>query len=339
MSREYDLKASEDSVGQLYPVLLSKDAKVIDGYHRLKADEDWRTETLEHIDTEEKLLVARCISNWHRRSVPWSEKAEWINGLARIYQKQGLKIGDRRKGEANEIVNKLIDIIGLGRDTVIEYLDDVFKQEKIGGVPKGRVFVPASQRIETNLGPEVVERHREEVRREIAEEVKEEVKAEVKEEVKTEVREEVKAEVKAEVKEEVAEEVREEVKEELRRDPEFVEEVAEEYRKKKVDELLTEVLGEEKEDVEAKRKTERYHEMVVSTFYRVMGWGVPMVLAMGKEQWDKTLPYIAGIQNRMDFLLAIKPDKPLDEQPEEPKIEVKMDRRKVVEAEYQIVED
>jgi len=69
-----------------------------------------------------------------------------------------------------------------------------------------------------------------------------------------------------------------------------------------------------------------------------MGWGVPMVIAMGREQWDKTLPYIAGIQNRMDFLLAIKPDASLDEQPEEPKIEVQVDRRKIVEAEYQIVE-
>lgn len=295
-------------------MLLSKDEEVIDGYHRLKADKDWRTEILEHIDTEEKLFIARCIANWHRRYVPRAEKEEWINGLARIYKDQGLEIGDRRKGEANEIINKLIDIIGLGRDTVIEYLDDGFKQERIGGVPRGRVIVPASQRIETELGPEYVERHREEIRREITEEVKAEVKAEVKEEIV------------------------EEVKEELRRDPEFVEEVAEEYRKKKVDELLTGVLGDEKEDVETKRRTERYHDMVVSTFYRVMGWGVPMVLAMGKEQWDKTLPYIAGIQNRMDFLYAIKPDASIDEQPEEPKIEVQVDRRKIVEAEYQIVE-
>jgi len=310
-AKEYDLKASEDIVGQLYPVLLSKEEEVIDGYHRLEADKDWRTEILEHIDTEEKLLIARCISNWHRRAVQWSEKEAWINGLAMIYKKQGYKI----RGEypvtggspKNEIVEKIIEITGLSEQTITRYLSEDYKQkEQARTSEQTPPRVPASQRIETELGPEYVERHREEIRREIAEEVKEEVV--------------------------------EEVKEELRRDPGFVEEVAEEYRKKKVDELLTEVLGEEKEDVEGKRRTERYHGMVVSTFYRVMGWGVPMVLAMGREQWDKTLPYIAGIQNRMDFLLAIKPDASLDEQPEEPKIEVQVDRRKIVEAEYQILE-
>lgn len=319
-AKEYDLKASEDIVGQLYPVLLSKDEEVIDGYHRLEADKDWRTEILEHIDTEEKLLIARCISNWHRRAVQWSEKEEWINGLARVYLEQGYKVyGDRRPdgGVPNEIQQKIVEMTGLSEITVGRYLGPEFKQR---GPPirRDEPRIPASKRIETELGPEYVERHREEIRREIAEEVK--------------------AEVKAEVKEEVVEEVRKEIKEELRRDPEFVEEVAEDYRKKKVDELLTGVLGEEKVDVETKRRMERYHDVVVSTFYRVMGWGVPMVLAMGREQWDKTLPYIAGIQNRMDFLLAIKPDASLDEQPEEPKIEVQVDRRKIVEAEYQIVE-
>jgi len=315
-AKEYDLKVSEDIVGQLYPVLLSKDKKVIDGLHRLGADKDWRTETLEQIDTEEKLLIARCVANWHRRSVPWSEKEEWINGLARVYLEQEYKVyGDRRPdgGVPNEIQQKIVEMTGLSEITVGRYLGSEFKQR---GPPirRDEPRVPASKRIETTLGPEVVERHREEIRQEIAEEVK------------------------AEVKEEVVEEVREEVKEKLRRDPEFVEEIAEKYRKKKVDELLTGVLGEEKVDVEAKRRKERYHDVVVSTFYRVMGWGVPMVLAMGREQWDKTLPYLVGIQNRMDFLLAIKPDASIDEQPEEPKIEVQVDRRKIVEAEYQIVE-
>jgi len=314
-AKEYDLKASEDSVGQLYPVLLSKDEEVIDGYHRLEADKDWRTEILEHIDTEEKLFIARCIANWHRRYVPSAEKEEWINGLAKIYQKQGLKVSAYNPAgqSINEILNKIVEATGLHENTIRSYLRGEFKQRAPPSATR-KPRIPASQRIETKLGPEVVERHREEIRREITEEVKAEVKAEVKEEIV------------------------EEVKEELRRDPEFVEEVAEEYRKKKVDELLTGVLGDEKEDVETKRRTERYHDMVVSTFYRVMGWGVPMVLAMGKEQWDKTLPYIAGMQNRMAFLLAIKPDASIDEQPEEPKIEVQIDRRKIVEAEYQIVE-
>jgi len=243
-AKEYDLKTSEDTVGQLYPVLLSKDEEVIDGYHRLEADKDWRTEILEHIDTEEKLLIARCISNWHRRAVSWSEKEKWINGLAGIYQKQGLKV---RGIEAhNEIKDKIVEVTGLEESTIRRYLKNKFKQTEQVRDVKPRVS--ASQVISTlarhsGYKPEeLIERHRDEIRLEIAEEVKAEVKAEVKEEIV------------------------EEVKEELRRDPEFVEEVAEEYRKKKVDELLTGVLGEEKVDVETKRRTERYHDVVVSTF-------------------------------------------------------------------------
>ncbi|GAH00732.1 unnamed protein product, partial [marine sediment metagenome] len=80
------------SVGQLYPILLSKDGLVIDGHHRQEAEGDWRTETLDHIDSEEKVILARAISNWHRRQIPREDKIEWINGLARIYLAEGLKV-------------------------------------------------------------------------------------------------------------------------------------------------------------------------------------------------------------------------------------------------------
>lgn len=182
-SGEYDLKKSEDKVGQLYPVLLSKDGKIIDGFHRLESDKKWRTETLEHIDDEEKLLLARAISNWHRRAVSRSEKENWINGLARIYLKQGYNVGHRDRGEANEIVNKLLEILGLSRETIINHLDDSFKQKKIGGIPKGASSVPASQAIISTIGKgygeKLVERHREEVKEEVREEIKEEVTEEV----------------------------------------------------------------------------------------------------------------------------------------------------------------
>ena len=79
MSEEFDLAESKKFIGQLYPVLLSKDEKVIDGYHRLDVDPEWRTEVLKHIDTEEKILLARCIANWHRRVVSRSEKEVWLN--------------------------------------------------------------------------------------------------------------------------------------------------------------------------------------------------------------------------------------------------------------------
>jgi len=170
-SGEYDLKKSEDKIGQLYPVLLSKDGKVIDGLHRLKSDEGWRTETLEHIDDEEKLLVARAISNWHRREIPRTEKEEWINGLAKIYLNQGLKVALVREkgGYENQIINRIAKVTGLSIGTVSQYLNKKFKQEISQASLEGARTpkVPASQAIKSKVGGEygesLVERHETEV--------------------------------------------------------------------------------------------------------------------------------------------------------------------------------
>ena len=67
MSEEYDLSKSEKGIGQLYPILEAKDGEIIDGFHREKADKNWKRVRLEHIDTEEKKLLARLIANFHRR--------------------------------------------------------------------------------------------------------------------------------------------------------------------------------------------------------------------------------------------------------------------------------
>ncbi|HUW44797.1 MAG TPA: hypothetical protein VMW50_03285 [Dehalococcoidia bacterium] len=160
---EYNRKESTKIVGELYPVLVAKDGQVIDGFHRLEDNPDWKTETLEHIDSEEKLLLARAISNWHRREIPRTEKEKWINGLAKIYQKQGLKI----KGSfpfKNEIVEKLVEVTALTQQTVNKYLVYEFKQpEKESLAQKKKPTIPASQRIETALGSDYVERHETEV--------------------------------------------------------------------------------------------------------------------------------------------------------------------------------
>ena len=74
---EYDLKKST-KIGQLYPVLVDAKGNIIDGLHRQEADPSWRTEKIPEIDTEEKLLIARCIANWHRRPISREEKEQWI---------------------------------------------------------------------------------------------------------------------------------------------------------------------------------------------------------------------------------------------------------------------
>jgi hypothetical protein len=159
---EYDLKKSE-KIGQLYPVLVDAEGNIIDGFHRLKADPNWRRERIKEVDTQEKLLVARCVSNWHRRQVEREEKEEWINGLARIYERQGLKVKSETGSEhKNEIKDKIAEVTGLDGDTVNGYLDAEFKQSDILR-PVAQPYLPASERIEHSLGKEYVERHRQEV--------------------------------------------------------------------------------------------------------------------------------------------------------------------------------
>jgi hypothetical protein len=176
---EYDHKKSTKIVGQLYPVLIDKAGNVIDGFHRLDSDSEWRKEKHPEIDSKEKLLIARCVANWHRREVPREEKAEWINGLAEIYQKQGLKVSVR-VGSAqarNQIIDKIAEVTGLDETTVRDYISSEFKQKQPEQFEEQKPRVPASQVISTmakshGYEPEkLVERHREEVKADLKSDV------------------------------------------------------------------------------------------------------------------------------------------------------------------------
>ena len=162
MSEEYDLKKSEEGIGQLYPILEAKDGEVIDGFHREKANKKWKRIRLEHVDTEEKKLIARLVSNYARRLVPDEEKRKWINGLAEIYEKQGV----------TSIPSKILEMTGLKKDAVYQHLDHKFMRQI--DYPKREPTVSASQVIEKALGKnrpdygkQIVERHREEVKQEL----------------------------------------------------------------------------------------------------------------------------------------------------------------------------
>jgi len=162
LSEEYDLKRSE-KIGQLYPVLIDSAGNVIDGLHRLEVDPDWRKEKLTQINTEEKFLIARCVANWNRRQITRQEKEEWINGLARIYQKQGLKVRGGDPPHPNEVVSRIIEVTGLSSWAVKQNLSDDFKQIEFTRKFPQEPRVPASQRIETQLGAKVVAKHEVEV--------------------------------------------------------------------------------------------------------------------------------------------------------------------------------
>lgn len=162
MSEEYDLKKSENKIGQLYPILVTKDGKIIDGFHRKDADPNWKTLVLPEIDDEEKLLAARLIANFHRRQVSKEEKSEWINGLAKIYKAQGLSpaklVGSRVR---NEIKEKLMEVTGLSDTTLLEYLLDDFKAEP----PHEAVGVstPAFEKVEKVLGKKGADAYKKQV--------------------------------------------------------------------------------------------------------------------------------------------------------------------------------
>lgn len=162
---EYNLKKSEEGIGQLYPILEAEDGEIIDGFHREKTDPNWKRVRLEHIDTEEKKLIARLVANSHRRLVSRAEKEEWINGLASVYKNRGLKV--RGHDGSNEIKQRIIEVTGVNETSVTEYLSAEFKQKLHGGIEKGTYQVPASQRIEKTLGREYIGRHREEVKQEL----------------------------------------------------------------------------------------------------------------------------------------------------------------------------
>lgn len=350
---EFDLAESEKAIGQLHPIILSKDGEVVDGLHRKQVNPDWRSEVNEAIDTEEKYWLARAHANLGRRNVGDEEKRDIINKLASIYELRGMSIARKKhiKGPTggtltvyeNEVMQEIIKVLKgcMGNRVIYRLIDPKYIQQE-----RGEKIAEAAERRRRELG--ALERFRRDRKamesrygEGFVEELVEDAREKAKEELKTDTgfREDVKKYVRPEVKAEVREEVVEEVKEELRRDEEFVEEVAEEYRKKKVDELLSRVLGKERVDIEPRRISERYLDMVTSTFYKVRGWGVPMILSMGRGQWDRALPYVRGIHDWTGFLLMIKPEKPLDQQPAEPRIAVHVDESKIVEAEYQIMEE
>lgn len=84
--------------------------------------------------------------------------------------------------------------------------------------------------------------------------------------------------------------------------------------------------------------TVNYFEKIERTFYRIRGWGIPMILAMGREEWNKAIPYVKAINEWTNFLLKIQSDTDLKATPPKPpKLNIEVDEKKIIEAEYTIV--
>jgi len=352
---QYDLRKSAEKVGELYPVLISKTGETIDGFHRINAKANWRREVRENIDTPEKVLKARLISNKFRRKVTAVEVRGWINDLAEIaLTEHGIEPG--------EISGWVAEETGYDEHSVRDYLDQKYKLkyslERIEKTRDARweedspplsilsAAEPLIREAEPTVDLETANGlkkaakalEREAKRKANTQKTPEQLEAEKAEKLrKKQEREAQKKESQAQrekklrekVRQEFTKEVKQEIKQEIKKDPTFKAEVVKEHREK--------ILSEIAHKPASNQRTKRYVERIESTFYRVRGWGVPMVLQMEKEEWNKALPYIQGIHDWTGFLLQLQPDKPEQTQP--PTLNLDLDERRVIEAEYQVLED
>ncbi len=109
------LRKSAKAVGQLVPVLKDKHGNIIDGYHRKRADINWKEVKLESVDTEGKLLAVQLSSNWLRRNMKPEEKTRILTRLCEIFKDELKGISDKFQEAAKEL--------GIGFD---ELVDEVF---------------------------------------------------------------------------------------------------------------------------------------------------------------------------------------------------------------------
>jgi len=134
-SEGYDLAKSKKSVRELYPVIKDAHGNVIDGFHRLEADPNWKTETLEQIKTPVQLALARIVANTHRRSVSKEERKLQIITLAEELVKEGLP--------KENVITTIVELTTFSEQYVRKMLPDIYKQRP--GVGGGSVKLSFTQ--------------------------------------------------------------------------------------------------------------------------------------------------------------------------------------------------
>jgi hypothetical protein len=72
-----ELRKSEKTLGQIYPVIKDSEGNIIDGFHRKRINPNWK-ETVVEITHVLQALQLRVHANVLRRPVDWNEKHEWV---------------------------------------------------------------------------------------------------------------------------------------------------------------------------------------------------------------------------------------------------------------------
>ena len=347
---EYDLRKSTDKIGELYPVIVSKTGEIVDGFHRINSKANWRREVREDIDTPEKVLLARLISNKFRRQVTAEEVKGWINDLAEIALTE-------RGIEPGEISGWVAEETGYSTRSATYYLDEKYKNpnltrtaEQIRGAETASPtsVLSAAEPLIREAEPTIdldtangLTKAAKALEREAKRKIKEQKTPEQIEEEKAEkqrkkqIRDQKTRETQAvkeeklidKIRKEITQEVKQELKQEIKKDPVFKAEVVKEHR----EEILADIKY-----TQTTQKTHSYRDKIERIFYQVRGWGVPTVLAIGPDEWAKTLPYIQGIHDWTAFLLQIKPNSP---EQREPTLNLDYDKTRIIEPEYSVKEE
>jgi hypothetical protein len=111
--------SSTKKVGTLYPILEDYYGNIIDGQHRIKANNEWPRMRLKQIKTEKDMIIARLISNTCRRSISAKEKTNMLSLLGEILLKEGILPG--------ELSKKITEEIGMSYEWVLKYLPEKYK--------------------------------------------------------------------------------------------------------------------------------------------------------------------------------------------------------------------
>jgi len=133
----YDLQKSKRNVHELYPVIKDAHGNVIDGFHRLEADPNWKTEILEDIKTPVQLVLARIVANTHRRSVSKEERKLQLVTLAEELVKEGMK--------RESVIPAMVELTTFTERYIYGMLPAEYKKRPGAGGPKERVELSSTQ--------------------------------------------------------------------------------------------------------------------------------------------------------------------------------------------------
>jgi len=236
-----DLKKSLKVVGQIYPILRDSKGRVIDGFHRLGLNSNWKSITLENVETEEDRLIVSAHANLARRHISKKERVAIINNLAEIYYKKGLRPDHREKrliesgGRwnkpyeqtviVNQILDKLCEVLDgcMRRNQIRPYLFDKYLYKEHGEAMKEIAKerhrnTPALDLIMDSHGKQLIKAYGENIFGRLEKEMIDKAKKWLRsnkhfiDEIKKEIREDIKLELKDYVREDVMREINKELR-------------------------------------------------------------------------------------------------------------------------------